>query len=404
MAEDMTKLRAWVIDDDPSILDFVELLLSSLGMRHIQTFLNAQDVLDRLQAQSDTADVILCDLDMPDMDGIEFLRHLADTVYSGGVGIISGADTRVISSVERLAKTHNLHFLGYLEKHHLDASLLSTLLSGAMRQVASHSHLYTQGFQEHEIRRAIAAKELDVYYQAKVNCQTGRTVGAEALVRWHHPQHGLVKPAQFIESAERYKLIDALSYVVAEQAINALSQWHAQGWPLHLSINISAQSLYSLDLPETLMDYLEQKSIAPTYLTLELTESQVLQELSAPMEILTRLCLKSLGLSIDDFGTGYASLEQLNRLPFTELKIDKSFIQDACRDESAKIIAESSVSMVKRLGMKVVAEGVEDEETFELVKAMGCDEAQGYWFGKPMPRADFEASLQKTFATEQIPS
>lgn len=389
-AQKISALKVMVIDDDPCVLDFVECLLESLGLRDIQTQQDAGQVLQWIASKSQPFDVILCDLDMPNMDGIEFLRHLADSAYQGSVGVISGANAKVINAVERLAKTHNLNFMGYVEKHHLDASLLTTLLSRADKTAEKVCHTQSAGLQEWEIRRAITAGELEVHYQPKVDCASGKVTGVEALVRWNHPSHGLVLPSLFIQAAERFQLIDALTHVVAKQAIEALGSWHKQAMLLNLAINLSAQSLYSLDLPEKLMQYLDLADVEPQYLTLEITESQVLEELSAPMEILTRLCLKGLGLSIDDFGTGYASLEQLNRLPFTELKIDQCFVQQAPSDQSAHIIMESSINMAKRLGMKTVAEGVEDKQMLDLVCALGCDEIQGYFIAKPMPKKLFE--------------
>ncbi len=393
-AQNISALKVIVIDDDPCVLDLVECLLEGLGLRNIQTHQDAGQVLKLIETRPQLVDIILCDLDMPNMDGIEFLRHLADSAYQGSVGVISGADAKVINAVERLAKTHNLSFIGYVEKHHLDASLLTTLLSQVDKTIEKLCHTQSTGLQEWEIRRAITAAELEVHYQPKVNCSTGKVTGVEALVRWNHPNHGLVLPSLFIQAAERYKLIDALTHVVAQQAIDTLGSWHKNAMPLNLSINLSAQSLYSLDLPEKLMEYLERAGLASKYLTLEVTESQVLEEISAPIEILTRLCLKGLGLSIDDFGTGYASLEQLNRLPFTELKIDQCFVQQAPNDKSAHIIMESSINMAKRLGMKTVAEGVEDKQMMDLVCALGCDEVQGYFIAKPMPKKLFEEWLE----------
>jgi len=400
--QNISALQVLVIDDDPCVLGFVECLLIGLGLRNTQTQQDAGQALQLIEAKPKEFDVILCDLDMPNMDGIEFLRHLADSAYKGSVGIISGADARVITSVECLAKTHNLSFIGYVEKHHLDASLLATLLERVKKASELACYVQTTGVQEWEIRRAITGGELEVHYQPKVSSGSGAVVGAEALVRWNHPEHGLIKPQLFVGAAERYKLIDELTYVVAKQAIQTLGDWHKAGLPLNLAINLSAQSLYSLDLPEKLMDFLEQSGLDPKCLTLEITENQVLEELSAPMEILTRLCLKGLGLSIDDFGTGYASLEQLNRLPFTELKIDQCFVQQAPIDKSARIIMESSINMAKRLGMKTVAEGVEDKEMWDLVCSLGCDEIQGYYLAKPMPRHLFEEWLDnRNKITEQ---
>lgn len=397
----ISTLQALVIDDDPCVLDFVECLLGGLGLRDIQTQRDAGEALKLIEANIKSVDVILCDLHMPNMDGIEFLRHLADSAYKGAVGIISGADARVITAVERLAKTHNLSFIGYVEKHHLDAPLLATLLGQVHQPLEAKSLVQNAAVQEWEIRKAITGGELEVHYQAKVHCDSDKVVGVEALVRWNHAEHGLIKPELFIDAAERFKLIDALTYVVAEQAIETLGDWHKAGLPLNLAINLSAQSLYSLDLPEKLMEYLERVGIDPHYLTLEITESQVLEELSAPMEILTRLCLKGLGLSIDDFGTGYASLEQLNRLPFSELKIDQCFVQQAPQDKSSLIIMESSINMAKRLGMKTVAEGVEDKEMLDLVRSLGCDEVQGYYLAKPMPKELFEEWLNNRNKVEQ---
>ncbi|MBF0248272.1 MAG: EAL domain-containing protein, partial [Alphaproteobacteria bacterium] len=244
-----------------------------------------------------------------------------------------------------------------------------------------------------ELRAGIDGDELEVFYQPKVAVTDKRVVGVESLVRWRHKERGLVPPVAFIPVAEEHGLIDALTDAVYAKAAAQGGKWLAQGREIKVAVNISVDSLTRLDLPEFIVATGRENGLDPAHIVLEITGSRLMEDIKSPLEILTRLRLKGVSLSIDDFGTGHSSMEQLKRIPFTELKIDRAFVYGACRDTSARAILTSSVTLAKALGMTTVAEGVEDQDDWDLVAELGVDVVQGYFIAKPMPADEFDAWL-----------
>jgi EAL domain-containing protein (putative c-di-GMP-specific phosphodiesterase class I) len=238
------------------------------------------------------------------------------------------------------------------------------------------------------LRAAIDNGELINFYQPKVSVATGDVLGVETLVRWRHPVDGIVFPDQFINVAEGGGLIDALTRVVFAGAIEQTKIWRAAGLPLRVAVNVSMDNLASLDFLNFVAELTAEAGIAPQGIVLEVTETKLMQDTRAPLEILTRLRLKRFRLSIDDFGTGHSSLAQLRDIPFDELKIDQGFVHGAWADETLRAMYDASLSLARQLGMEVVAEGVEDRNDWELLRSTGCDMAQGNFMSRPMLPAD----------------
>lgn len=240
-----------------------------------------------------------------------------------------------------------------------------------------------------DLRKAIEQEKLEVYYQSKVDIQSDQITSAEALLRWNHPERGFIPPDEFIPLAEQTGLIKPLTEWVLEQALSQLARWHAKGLNISMAINISPCCLHDVKLPNIVRNLIKKYSIRPEDCILELTETAIMTNPMKAREILTEIDLMGVVISIDDFGTGYSSLAYLKQLPVEELKIDRSFIMEMSKDESDAIIVQATVTMAHNLGLKVVAEGVEDEETWELLKALKCDTAQGFYKDRPMPAEDF---------------
>jgi diguanylate cyclase (GGDEF)-like protein len=253
-----------------------------------------------------------------------------------------------------------------------------------------YSPVYAQNSPERlalvgELREALARGELVLYYQPKVAIGTNRLEGVEALVRWRHPQRGMVPPDEFIPLAERTGLIRPLTTLVIEQALAQCQRWHNAGLALQVAVNLSARIVQDQQLPDDLAGLLLASEVEPRWLKLELTESMVMEDRVRAVEVLDRLHAMGVGLSIDDFGTGYSSLAYLKRLPVEEIKIDKSFILNMAVDANDALIARSTVDLGHNLGLQVVAEGVETPEVLAQLGAMGCDVAQGYLISRPLP-------------------
>lgn len=241
-----------------------------------------------------------------------------------------------------------------------------------------------------DLSHALENQELELYYQPKIKVSDGSISGAEALVRWNHPKHGLLGPDQFIPLMERTRLIQGLTLWVIQEGFAQCAKWHKQGLDIILSINLSAKDLNNPELPDLISGIKGATGINPVWITLEITESSIMTDPDAAMEIIKRIHDMGFQFSIDDYGTGYSSLSYLKSLPLKELKIDRSFVSDILRDESDAVIVNATINLAHNLGLEVTAEGVEDQETLELLKEEGCDLAQGFHLGKPMPQSVFD--------------
>ena len=245
-----------------------------------------------------------------------------------------------------------------------------------------------------DLRNALHKRELALYYQPKLDLRSGRIIGAEALARWTHPQHGFIPPDQFIEIAERTGLIKQLTEWVLETAVRHAAHCHANGHPLNISANLSAINLHDDELVPMIAQLLEEHRLPPQQLVVEITETAMMVDPEHAHEQLGRLDTLGVRISIDDFGTGYSSLGHLRQLPVDEIKIDKSFVMDMNRNEGDATIVRATIGLAHDLNLAVVAEGVEDAAILTNLQAMGCDVAQGYHIARPLPEAEFIRLLQ----------
>lgn len=383
--------RVLAIDDEPFQLKLLARQFANLGLSDVQTCLHAREALQLVDTDPQRFDLICCDLQMPDMDGIEFVRHLGQSAYRGGVVLISGEDRRILQTAERLAQSHALNVLGALRKPVTPEQLRDVLTAArvpAPPRAAAGARQARRVYSSAEVERAIGAHQLVNHYQPKVDFATGHVVGVEALVRWKHPDDGMVYPDQFITVAEESGLIDQLTHAVLAGLHGALQQmraWHDAGLSLQVSVNVSMDNLNDYGFPEYVAREVAAAGVASSALILEVTESRMMKDPLATLDILTRLRLKRVGVSIDDFGTGHSSLTQLHEAPFDELKIDRSFVHGAWRNEAQRAILLPSLDMARQLGIKTVAEGVEDADDWHFIRSLGCDQAQGFFIAKPMP-------------------
>jgi diguanylate cyclase (GGDEF)-like protein len=240
-----------------------------------------------------------------------------------------------------------------------------------------------------ELRAAIEDGQLAVAYQPKVDVASGRIVGAEALVRWNHPRRGFVPPDEFVPVAEHTGLLRPLTLFVLESALAQCAQWRQAGFDLNVAVNLSVRNLLDVEMPGDVERLLGKYALPPAALELEITESALLADPVRTNGVLQALHKIGVGISIDDFGTGYSSLSYLRRMPVDELKIDKSFVTDMALDENAALIVRSTIDLGRNLGLRVVAEGVETREVWELLAGLGCHVAQGYFFGPPATAPEF---------------
>jgi len=377
----MKNLEIFIIDDEQLTLDMLFEFTKLLGYE-TKTYISAKEFFKQGKV-SESESIMFLDLNMPDMDGIEVMRKMVETGQKMPLVLMSGYDSGILHSAEQLAKAYSLDIIATLAK-----PFSLNLFKQAIEKYTRYSKLKGRDSKQFisvsELEFAINNKQLELYYQPQIDIRSGAIIGVEALVYWQHPRLGLINPGLFISIAENSGLIGILTSFVIEQAMHQALFWKSKKLMIQVSVNISAENITSLSLPEQLKDLLDGHQLDPTMLTLEVTESSLMGELITSLDILTRLRMKGIELSIDDFGTGYSSLSQLYRMPFTELKIDKSFVMNMKNDEDARGIVKTCIMLGHELKMNVVAEGVENRETLKILSDMGCDIAQGYYIARPM--------------------
>ena len=353
-------IKILILDDDHFMLRLLTRMLINKGYTSVSSCDNGADALKKTEIADTCPDLILLDLNMPDMDGIEFVRYLVDRQYKGNLILVSGEDERMLQTAEKLVHAHKIPMLGYLHKPVNPGQLFELIENWpsltSTKKISSKKKIYTV----EEIQAAISNHELVNYYQPKVAVATGEIISVETLVRWHHPNDGLILPNQFIAIAEQNDLIRDLTCLVLVNALSQAKKWQQSGQELNIAINVSMDNLASLDFQDLVVNLVKENNLSPQKVILEVTESQLMgPDKRIPLEILTRLRLKRFHLSIDDFGTGHSSMTQLRDIPFDELKIDQSFVHRAWTDETLRAMYDASLSIAKQLNMVVVAEGVE---------------------------------------------
>jgi len=359
--------------------------LRGLGYHRL---LEARDGVEALaQCQQQRIDILFCDLRMPGMDGMGLLRRLSQGGFRSGVILSSALGGDVVEAVLRMSSAYGLHVLGRIDKPCQPAQLGQLIASWSPTREPSRQE-EAHRIEPDELRRGIEREQLLPWYQPKVSFATGQWAGMEALARWQHPELGFISPGIFIPMAEEHGLIDSLTELIISKSLADAHLWGQAGLSINLSMNMCPTSLSEGGVCQTLIDQCRHWSVEPELITLEVTESAFIRDIGAMLEVLTRLRMHGFGLSIDDFGTGYSSMQQLALLPFTELKLDRSFVDRCHADPSHLAIIESSIELARKLGLKSVAEGVEDEATWRVLSRLGCDLCQGFFSARPMPRSE----------------
>ncbi|HWB47482.1 MAG TPA: EAL domain-containing response regulator [Stellaceae bacterium] len=382
MGDELLSSRLLIIDDDEAFVRFVRRVAVSLGFE-VATTTDADEF--RMLAKSWCPTLIVLDLNMPGCDGVELLRHLALAHCGAHVVIASGLDDRTLETTLRLGAERGLKMGGALAK----PAALQTLRDLLTRFVMVDERALID-----ELDAAIKGDQLFLQYQPKLDCHAGRMTGVEALVRWRHPTRGTIPPDQFIALAETHGMIDRLTDWVVSRAACQAAEWLQQGLPLEIAINISAKNTQDIDLPDRLVELCRAGGTNPASIILELTETSAMRDAVQMMDVLTRLRVKGFRLSIDDFGTGYSSLVQLQRMPFSELKVDRSFVMQMNKSRDCRVIVEIVIDLARKLGLKSVAEGVESQGILDELLRLDCDAAQGYHLSRPIDAARIPETVQ----------
>jgi EAL domain-containing protein (putative c-di-GMP-specific phosphodiesterase class I) len=372
------KGRLLVVDDDLVQRTIIGKIGAKLGYDTVvaSTFEIASELLQR-----EAFDIMTLDLSLGERDGVELLRLAADRkLYAMPIVIISGCDDRILNSTKRVAESLNLSLTRCLNKPLNLDSLRDALVLPGHDRVDSEQGAATPEISRERILAALSRNEFHVEFQPKIDLDSGKVTGAEALARWRSPDFGNLSPAVFIPLVEKFGLMPELTNHVLSCAIASGQTLIRRNPGFTVAVNVSGSLMTDLMLPERIEAILRREGVAPESLIVEVTESIAMSDVDRAMDILVRLRIKGIGAAIDDFGTGFSSLAALARLPFSELKIDQSFVNGCEADEDMMKIVEASVALGKAFNMKVVAEGIDNPHTLASVRHAGCDVGQGYLF------------------------
>lgn len=385
----MANGRLLIFDDEAEVGQTIKLIAEDIGLTARYT--TDPDEFFSIAKEWDPTHIAL-DLIMPEMDGVQVLGMLAEYDCTANIIITSGVGQRVLDAAGRSASEHGLNIIGMLSKPFSPDALQDLLkIEDQSSQTGTRTRPGFPNITAEDLQQAITEKQFHLMYQPKIQCDSGKLAGFEALIRWEKPEHGFIPPDQFIPLAEKNGLIGEITDEVLEQSLRWYSGFRKSGLLsdnsmqlITISINISARSLNDFLFVDRILSRCDALGIDPSSLIFELTETSAMADPTASLDLLTRLRVKGFQLSIDDFGTGYSSMLQLVRLPFSEIKVDKSFVMTAMRSEESRTVIRSIVELGHSLGLDATAEGVEDAETLEYLKQVGCDLAQGYYIGKPL--------------------
>jgi len=368
------------VDDDPFFLQFIQDKFEEVGVQQIQLFDSPAEGLEHLTVCNESNDLVLVDLQMPEIDGIAFLKKLGDLRYQGQVIVISGFESKVLQLAESIAQQRELAILGQLTKPFSQQQLVGLIDKATARIMAASSgvgNVVTQEFDPDSFE--ITPTAFHPVIQPQVQVDGENIVGYEILSRLKAADGSVIYPNQFIVQFEQNGRISEFNRMMFRASLAKMAQYQQ----VNFSINLSMKDLNSHIVVDEIDALLREFQVSPNRLTIEITETCLVDNLLTAQEIATRLRLLGCSLAIDDYGTGYSTMKQLTQFPFQELKIDRQYVCDChCHEENQAII-RSTVEMAHALGMKVVAEGVENKQELKFVKDAGVEIVQGYYYSKP---------------------
>jgi EAL domain-containing protein (putative c-di-GMP-specific phosphodiesterase class I)/ActR/RegA family two-component response regulator len=390
---DITYLHVLVADADERQRKALVEMLAQLGVARITARADGHAALacfDHHVARD--VNLAIIDLSLPGLDGLSLLRTLAERASPARVIVIGAFSDDVLFSVETLALSFGVELLGALAKP-VDEAQLAALIDNYRPSAPVAKAASSHQFSFAEVGEGLRAQQFVPYFQPKIALETGQVTGLEAFARWRHPNYGLVEPEAFMPALEHGNRVDFLDWSMIEQSVACCRQLHAQGNRIGVSINLAPATLAHTAFFEQIGACCERHGVSPAAITFELPEASVLSADAALLERLLRLRMAGFGLAIDDYGAGLSNLQLLARIPFTELKIDRSFVDGACHRRPIGAVLAAFLGLARSLGRMSVAVGVENRQDWDFLQGLGCTYAQGYHIAKPMPADQFEGWL-----------
>jgi EAL domain-containing protein (putative c-di-GMP-specific phosphodiesterase class I)/CheY-like chemotaxis protein len=374
-----------VVEDSPVQRAHAVAMVRTLGAGTVLEAGHGLAALEMLGGEA-AVDLVVCDLEMPFMDGVAFIGEMASRGFRPELVILSSVETGILRSVRLMATTFGLRVLGYIEKPLAMGTLLETLGRSAAGKPGPAAVPALEILTAERIREGLRDGEFLCFFQPQLTFNGALLKGVEALIRWRHPVHGLLGPGAFLPQVEQdAALMASMTLYVLDYVAWQWKDWNAKGLKPVVSVNLSALSVSAPGFADRLLEKLDQLGLPPSHLVFELTESASVSNLGHTLANLIRLKMRGYNLSIDDFGTGFATFEQLERIPFGELKIDQSITRELAASARHAALAQNLIRMAGDLGLITVAEGIETQAAWDALKAMGCNRGQGYFLGRPMP-------------------
>ena len=389
-AIDFRSLRFLVVEDDPDQRYLLAKTLAGMGTARVIEAPSGHEALAILDRGGQAVDIVVTDLQMPEMDGMELVRRIGERKLAVSVILVSGLDGVLLASAATMAQAYGVRVIGTIEKPATRAKFYSVL--GHFRMPVPAAEAETDVVfapTAHDVLAGISAGQIEPFFQAVVEVQSGKVVGAEALARWRHPARGILGPEVFLPPLARAGYLDELSWIMLSMAAMEAGLWRRAGFHMTVSVNVSATSLADPGYADAVTQIVTGHGLDPSEMILELTETEAILNIATALENLTRLRIRGFGLAIDDYGVGYSSMQALSRMPFTEIKIDRSFVSAAATDPKYRLMVEHTIAVAHQLGLKTVAEGVETRAERELLASLGCDRIQGYLISKPVEGSGF---------------
>lgn len=363
-------------------------VLRSMGISKIYEAGNGLEAMQLLRSNQIVPAVMLVDLHMPTMDGIELIQETAKLNPQIAIVILSGAEGILLDTLGSLVHACKMTMLGALAKPLNGQNLFNCLMRYKPAVLTNQPQTTRLRPSAVDIKRALRLGHIQPFYQPKVSLKQAKVVGFEALARWCDPLKGIIPPSEFIDLASDYGLLKDLTLSMLDSVLEDMRAWNSLDMYPIIALNVAVTLLEDRNFANEIIRKVKQAKIPPTKILLEITESALMRDQAVALGTIGRLKLNGFGFSIDDYGTGFSSMQQLSRIPFSELKLDRSFV---CRvNESTHLcnIVQSALDMGTRLGLTTVAEGVETIEEFQVLRDMGCNEIQGFIFSQAMPACD----------------
>jgi EAL domain-containing protein (putative c-di-GMP-specific phosphodiesterase class I)/FixJ family two-component response regulator len=381
----LTDLNYLVVEDNDFQRRWLVLMLNNLGAFNILEANDGVAALAMLQDASRKIDICFVDLNMPGMDGMELIRHMATSANPVSIVLASALDPSLVFSVETMSQAYGVNLLGTITKPATPESLEAIIERYVPPAARSQSTVHAPpALSLEEMLLGLQEGQFVPYFQPKVELASGKVKGVEAFVRWQHPQYGLISPNRFFPVMEQHGYINALTWDIIRKCARTCRALHDAGYLISVSLNLASTPLAEIEFAEDFATCFAAHEIAPGFVTIEITEAAAKTEVPVFLENLARLRMKGFVLAVDDYGTGNASMHHHLRIPFSELKVDRSFVVGAAQNDALSLALSSCLELAAKLKRESTAVGVETRQDWELLQKLNCTNAQGYFIAKPM--------------------